>query len=109
MDNIEQGQGTLGQIAKNPALYNNANATITDVRKSVDGLNKILADLNAGKGTAGKLLKSDELADQIENDHRPPRYFARQINNGKGTIGQLMIIRRSMNRSMEPRGSCTGY
>ena len=41
-----------GKLLKDDQLYN-------ELRDSVKGVHKIVDDLNAGKGTAGKLLKDE--------------------------------------------------
>ena len=50
-----------------------------------------MADLNAGKGTAGKLLKSEELHDQIHASIAKVDLIVDKINAGQGTIGQLLV------------------
>ncbi len=50
MTEVTAGNGTLGKLLVDDELYRKANAT-------VDKLNVIIDDLNAGKGTAGKFLK----------------------------------------------------
>jgi phospholipid/cholesterol/gamma-HCH transport system substrate-binding protein len=51
----------------------------------------MLADLNAGKGTAGKLLKSDELANQLQTTIGKIDSILDKVNSGQGTIGQLLV------------------
>jgi phospholipid/cholesterol/gamma-HCH transport system substrate-binding protein len=51
----------------------------------------MLDDLNAGKGTAGKLLKDDEIANQLDQIGRKINVAMDKINSGQGTIGQLMV------------------
>jgi phospholipid/cholesterol/gamma-HCH transport system substrate-binding protein len=76
VDGIQAGQGTVGQLVKNPSLYNKADKTIED-------LNTLVANLNAGKGTAGKLLHDDDLYNKLNA-------IATGLNDGKGTAGKLL-------------------
>ena len=50
VDEINKGQGSLGKLVKDDALYNNANQTIATA-------NKLMADLNAGHGAGGKIIE----------------------------------------------------
>lgn len=90
LDEIDQGHGTLGLFIKDPALYNQSRDAIVDLRKGVATFNQLLADLQAGKGSAGRLLKSDELADQIKGTMGRLDTMLDKINSGNGTIGMLM-------------------
>ena len=54
-------------------------------------MHQLVADLNAGKGTAGKLLKSDELANQIHGTLNRMDTLLDKVNSGQGTIGQLLV------------------
>lgn len=113
---IESGQGSIGQVIYNPALYNQLNATVTEFKGLVDDiqtgkgslgplftsdeaykkaiavidkLNAMVDDLQQGKGTAGKLLKDPELFDNANKAIANVRQLTDDINAGKGTIGKL--------------------
>jgi len=90
MDEIDQGNGTIGKLIKDPALYDQGREAVVDLRKSIATINQVLADLQAGKGTAGRLLKSDELADQLKATIGRLDSMLDKINSGQGTIGMLM-------------------
>jgi phospholipid/cholesterol/gamma-HCH transport system substrate-binding protein len=90
LDEIQHGNGTVGLLVKDRAVYDNAQAAITDLRKSLDQVNTMLADLNAGKGSAGKILKSDDLTNQIHETLAKLDTTLDKVNSGQGTIGQLL-------------------
>ena len=52
IDQINAGKGTLGMLAKDPALYNETTATMTQARE-------ILEKINHSQGTVGKLINDD--------------------------------------------------
>ena len=54
-------------------------------------LRRLIEDLNAGKGTAGKLLKDDELHSQIQSTIAKLETTLDKINTGQGTLGQLLV------------------
>ena len=88
---VQSGQGSIGKIIYDPALFNRADATIAQLQQianrtqlaakapsascwnsdelynklntSVDNVNHIIDDVNGGKGTIGKFLKDPSLYD----------------------------------------------
>ena len=51
----------------------------------------MLDNLNAGKGTAGKLLTDEEIAKQLDLIAQKLNVAIDKLNSGQGTIGQLMV------------------
>jgi phospholipid/cholesterol/gamma-HCH transport system substrate-binding protein len=91
---INQGEGTIGKLLHDDALYVNLNRTVVegqallkrvqtgegtiarflndptlynDVRKATSELQAIAADLRSGKGTAGKLLTDEQLYTRLND------------------------------------------
>jgi phospholipid/cholesterol/gamma-HCH transport system substrate-binding protein len=83
VDGINGGQGTLGQLAQNPAMYD-------DFRQILGDVHSILADIQAGKGTAGKVLKTDEFGDQIKSTMGKVDALLDKMNNGTGSFARLL-------------------
>jgi phospholipid/cholesterol/gamma-HCH transport system substrate-binding protein len=54
---VGEGKGTLGKLAKDDTLYN-------DAKEMVASLKAVSADIEQGKGTLGKLVKDDSLAEE---------------------------------------------
>ena len=52
IDQINSGQGTLGKLTKDEALYNETTASMTNLRE-------ILEKMNRGYGTVGKLINDE--------------------------------------------------
>jgi phospholipid/cholesterol/gamma-HCH transport system substrate-binding protein len=52
IDQVNAGQGTLGMLAKDPALYKETTATMTNARE-------ILEKINHGQGSVGKLINDE--------------------------------------------------
>jgi phospholipid/cholesterol/gamma-HCH transport system substrate-binding protein len=113
---VESGQGSVGKLIYDPALYSRLNATISDFQKlvgeiaqgqgslgkllnsddlynkansSLDKINVLIDDLNAGKGTAGKLLKDPTLYDTANQTIANFKQLTDDINSGKGALGKL--------------------
>ena len=73
------------------ALGTNLITTQKQLEQLIDRLNNITAGVEQGKGTAGKLLKSDELSNQIQATIGRLDGILDKINAGQGTIGQLLV------------------
>ena len=80
---IQQGNGTLAKLVNDPALYNNANATMASAKGTMERANEAMAKIsggfdtishqmsdivgkvNRGEGSLGKLLTKDDVYDNI--------------------------------------------
>jgi len=116
MSFIESGQGSIGKVIYDPALYNQLNATVAEfkglmddiqsgkgsigplvtsdeaykkVLATIDKLNVMVDELQQGKGTAGKLLKDPSLYDNANKTIVNVRQLTDDINAGKGAIGKM--------------------
>ncbi len=83
VDGINSGQGTLGQLTQNPAMYD-------DFRQILADVHTMLAGIQAGQGTAGKLLNTDEFGDQIKATMGKVDALLDKMNNGTGSLARLL-------------------
>jgi phospholipid/cholesterol/gamma-HCH transport system substrate-binding protein len=83
VDGINSGKGTLGQLAQNPAAYD-------DFRQILGDVHQLLAGIQSGKGTVGKLLTTDELNDEIKSTMTRLDSLLDKMSNGQGTIARLL-------------------
>ena len=83
VDQLQSGQGSVGQLINNPDLYNKANAT-------VDELHKLTVNLNTGKGSVGKLMNDDEMYNRLNSAVGTLNGIATSLQQGKGTAGKLL-------------------
>jgi phospholipid/cholesterol/gamma-HCH transport system substrate-binding protein len=113
---IESGQGSIGKVIYDPALYNQLNATVAEFKglvddiqsgkgslgplltsdeaykkaiAAIDKVNALIDDLQQGKGSAGKLLKDPELYDNTNKTIANVRKLTDDINAGKGALGKM--------------------
>jgi phospholipid/cholesterol/gamma-HCH transport system substrate-binding protein len=68
VDNINQGQGTLGKLAKDPQLYNRLNETF-------DHLDALSTRMDQGQGTLGKLSTDPTLYNNLSESSQSLRDF----------------------------------
>jgi phospholipid/cholesterol/gamma-HCH transport system substrate-binding protein len=83
VDQVQQGQGTVGKLIKDPALYNNLNSTVAR-------LNEVASNIQQGKGTAGKFLSSDELYNKVNTTVDNVNDLLGAVKDQKGTAGKLI-------------------
>jgi len=113
---VESGQGSVGKLIYDPALYDRLNTTVTEFKGlvddiqsgkgslgplftndelykkanlAIDNLNSIIDELQQGKGSAGKLLKDPELFNNANKTVANIRQMTDDINAGKGVIGKM--------------------
>jgi phospholipid/cholesterol/gamma-HCH transport system substrate-binding protein len=83
VDNLENGNGSVGQLINNPDLYNKA-------VKTVDDLQSLTATLNSGKGSIGKLINDPQLYDRLNDTAGKLDTIATDLHDGKGSAGKLL-------------------
>lgn len=113
---VESGNGSVGKLIYDPALYNRLNGVLSQfqglitqvsdgkgtlgklvaddqmynkINGTIDKANSLIDDLNAGKGTAGKLLKDPQLYDNLNQTVSNVKELTADINAGKGSLGRL--------------------
>jgi phospholipid/cholesterol/gamma-HCH transport system substrate-binding protein len=118
VDNLQSGKGSFGQLLTNPGLYNKFVATANEIDKMAEKLNSpnnsvgkflnddaqmydrandtigkldgIASDLQAGKGSAGKILKDPAIADNLNHSLAHLNSILTDADAGKGGLGLLV-------------------
>jgi phospholipid/cholesterol/gamma-HCH transport system substrate-binding protein len=118
VDNLESGKGSFGQLLVNPELYNKFVGTMDQVQQTTAKLNssdntlgKFLNDkaqmydrvddtlarvdemtkgIQAGKGSAGKLLTDDGLYNNLNQSVKNLNAILADMQAGKGSAGMLL-------------------
>jgi phospholipid/cholesterol/gamma-HCH transport system substrate-binding protein len=101
---INAGKGTLGQLIRNPELYNNLNRftrSLATTSDELDGIAKdmreIIGEIRQQKGTLGKLIFSEEYAQEFTQAVQGANRLIDSagkvldpISRGQGTAGKLV-------------------
>ena len=96
-DSLTQGKGSIGKLVQDPALYNQAYATVTK-------LNDLVDQIGSGKGSIGKLVVDDELYNRANDTVGRLEHVANEIDSGKGNIGKLIYddtLYKNLNQTVE--------
>jgi phospholipid/cholesterol/gamma-HCH transport system substrate-binding protein len=83
LQTVENGEGTVGRLIKDPALFNRANTMLIQMQNMVN-------DINSGKGSVGKLLKDDELYQKVNSSVDKLNKLVDDIDAGKGSAGKFL-------------------
>ena len=83
LDQIQNGQGSIGKLLYSEQLYDRLNAIALNVQKLTDTMSQ-------GKGTIGKLAYSDELYNKLNTTLDSLNSTLNQLQHGKGTMARLL-------------------
>ncbi|HNQ89683.1 MAG TPA: MlaD family protein [Verrucomicrobiota bacterium] len=96
-EKINAGQGTLGRLIADDALYQSALSTVTnlnttaeDVQGIVEEAKAVVAGIRAGQGTLGRLTTDDRLYAEITEAATNLKEILQKVNRGDGSVGKLV-------------------
>jgi phospholipid/cholesterol/gamma-HCH transport system substrate-binding protein len=87
---IASGQGTVGKVIYDQALYNSALDTVSNLQDAVSGAKQLISGITNGQGTLGKLATDDALYNSTTSSMTNLNQILLKINQGNGTIGKLV-------------------
>lgn len=83
---VNNGQGTLGKLIKDPTLYNRYDGVASQAQS-------LVADIKAGKGSIGKVLVSDDLYNKFDASASHLESMTAAIQSQQGSLGKLVYDR----------------
>jgi phospholipid/cholesterol/gamma-HCH transport system substrate-binding protein len=89
-EKINRGQGTVGKLVSDEALYDNLNRTVEEAQRLVQ-------DIRSGKGTAARLINDPKLYEDLNATVQKVDGLLADIGNGKGTLGKLAKDEKAYN------------
>lgn len=98
---ISSGQGTVGRLIMEDTLYTSALTTVSnlnqnlaqtsdEIRAAVADARAIVNDINAGRGTVGRLVKDETLYHETTASMTNLKEILQKINRGEGSVGKLV-------------------
>ncbi len=94
---ISKGEGTMGRLIYDDALYNSAMASVSnmngvagDIKLAVSDARNMLEEAKNGNGTIGKLVKDDSLYRESVASMSSLHEILEKINKGNGSVGKLV-------------------
>lgn len=94
LNDLAQGEGTLGKLLKDESLYNELTGTFANI-------NDISRSIREGKGTFGKLVNDDTLYNDTKTAMKNLSKVSSSLADSKGTIGKLMNDDKLYNEATE--------
>lgn len=90
LQKANRGEGTLGKIVNDDALYRNLDATVSETKATMLRLQTTIDKVNRGDGSAGKLLNDSALYDNLNATSVKLDRIAADLRAGRGTAGKLL-------------------
>ncbi len=87
---IASGQGTVGKLIYEGALYSSALTTVTDLQNTATEVRQVVSRVNSGQGTLGKLVTDETLYNATTASMTNLNQILQKINQGQGTVGKLV-------------------
>jgi phospholipid/cholesterol/gamma-HCH transport system substrate-binding protein len=90
-DMLAQNRGNVNRIVTNAAEASRKLGPMTDkAEATLTQINTLVGDVEAGKGTLGKLVKDDSLYNDTKDVVATLKSVSSDIEEGKGTLGKLV-------------------
>ena len=87
---IAAGQGTVGKLIYEDALYNTALSTVSNLQDTATSVHAAVNNITSGQGTIGKLLTDDTLYKSTTASMTNLNSILLKVNQGDGTVGKLV-------------------
>lgn len=90
LEKANRGDGTLGRIINDDALYKNLDSSINEAKVTMLRLQTTLDKVNRGDGSAGKLLNDPALYNSLNRTANQLEGISKDLRSGRGTAGKLL-------------------
>ena len=87
---IAAGQGTIGRLIYDEALYTSALSTVSNLQDTAASVKQVVNNVSAGQGTIGKLITDDAVYQGVASSVTNLNSILLKVNNGQGTVGKLV-------------------
>jgi phospholipid/cholesterol/gamma-HCH transport system substrate-binding protein len=90
LNKANQGEGTLGRVINDPALYKSLDNAVVETRATMQRLQTTIDKINKGQGTAGKLVNDPALYETLNKTVAQLQAISSDIRAGHGTAGKFV-------------------
>ena len=90
LNKANQGQGTLGRLVNDEALYKDLDTAVSETRATMTRLQTTVDKINQGKGSAGKLINDPALYDNLNKTVERLDAISVDLKAGRGSAGKLL-------------------
>jgi len=90
LDKANRGEGTLGRVINDPALYKSLDDAVVETRATMRRLQTTIDKINKGQGTAGKLVNDPALYDSLNKTIAQLEAISADVKAGRGTAGKFV-------------------
>lgn len=90
LEKANRGEGTLGKLVNDDALYKNLDTTVSEAKVTMLRLQSTIDKVNNGDGSAGKILNDPALYDSLNRTANQLENISKDLRAGKGTAGKLL-------------------
>ena len=96
-EKVKKGEGTLGKLISDEAIYQDAKRTIETAKEAVEkvkgtaeALKNASEKIERGEGTLGKLIQDESLYQEAKETLQSMKGIAEKVEKGEGTLGKLI-------------------
>ena len=96
-EKVKKGEGTLGKLISDEAIYQDAKKTIETAKEAVEKvketaevLKNASEKIERGEGTLGKLIQDESLYQEAKETLQSMKGIAEKVEKGEGTLGKLI-------------------
>ena len=89
-EKVARGEGTLGKLLVDEALYNDMRRSFEDFKVTMGNLKEVSEKMRRGEGTLGKLLTDETLYTDIKVTMGNLKEISEKMYRGEGTLGKLL-------------------
>ncbi|MBK6721876.1 MAG: MCE family protein [Acidobacteria bacterium] len=90
LNKANSGEGTLGRIINDEALYKDLDGAVAETKSTMLRLQTTIDKINSGEGSAGKLVNDPALYDSLNRTVSQLEAISNDIKTGRGSAGKFL-------------------
>ena len=90
MEDLGEGQGSVGKFMTDPSFFENLNQTVMGAQQTVDRAANLVVQLSEGEGTLPSLIREKDVYENIKEMTATLQGIMEKINRADGTVGKLI-------------------